>query len=147
MRRSLLFKGLRCELGRRSMSTVLSKGLRAKIQLSGPITLAEYMREVLTRPQQGYYMNKDVFGTKGDFITSPEISQLFGELIGVWSLNEWHKFNFPRPFQLVELGPGRGTMMQDILRVSHFYPIPRIEKLICHSDQSFYNNSLFVLMF
>lgn len=84
--------------------------------MSGPISIAQYMKQVLTHPTKGYYINKDVFGQEGDFTTSPEISQLFGEMIGVWIINECTKFH-NKPLQLVELGPGRGTLSRDILRV------------------------------
>lgn len=95
----------------------LYKQIEAKVKAVGPITVAEYMREVLTQPAHGYYMNKDVFGQHGDFITSPEVSQLFGEMIAIWFIDQWTKLGRPIPLNLLEFGPGRGTMMKDILRV------------------------------
>ncbi|XP_057541015.1 uncharacterized protein LOC130818808 isoform X2 [Amaranthus tricolor] len=82
----------------------------------GPISVAEYMEEVLTNPKAGYYINRDVFGAEGDFITSPEVSQMFGEMIGVWAMCVWEQMGRPKNVNLVELGPGRGTLMVDLLR-------------------------------
>ncbi|XP_076236488.1 protein arginine methyltransferase NDUFAF7, mitochondrial isoform X2 [Calliopsis andreniformis] len=97
-------------------SQSLYRHLYSKILSCGPISVADYMQEVLTHPTAGYYMNKDVFGKQGDFVTSPEITQLFGEMIAVWMLHEKLKLS-KGPFQIIELGPGRGTLVKDVLRV------------------------------
>ncbi|XP_031722007.1 protein arginine methyltransferase NDUFAF7, mitochondrial [Anarrhichthys ocellatus] len=91
--------------------------LTFKIKATGPITVAEYMREVLTNPVTGYYVRNDMLGPDGDFITSPEISQIFGELLGVWIVSEWIGAGRPKQLQLVELGPGKGSLAVDVLRV------------------------------
>eukprot|EP00062_Callorhinchus_milii_P013305 gi/632961255/ref/XP_007896654.1/ PREDICTED: NADH dehydrogenase [ubiquinone] complex I, assembly factor 7 [Callorhinchus milii] len=97
--------------------TSVLKHLISKIKSTGPISTAEYMREVLTNPATGYYCHNDVLGAQGDFITSPEISQIFGELLGVWCISEWIAAGKPKTFQLVELGPGRGTLTSDVIKV------------------------------
>lgn len=94
----------------------MMKHLRARIQVIGPLAVADYVREVLTNPIAGYYMRGNVFGQEGDFTTSPEISQIFGELVGVWHVAQWMAQGSPKNVQLIELGPGRGTMMDDIMR-------------------------------
>ncbi|XP_074472787.1 protein arginine methyltransferase NDUFAF7, mitochondrial [Sebastes fasciatus] len=91
--------------------------LTSKIKATGPIPVAEYMREVLTNPVTGYYVKNDMLGPDGDFITSPEISQIFGELLGVWIISEWMGAGRPKQLQLVELGPGKGSLASDVLRV------------------------------
>ncbi len=96
--------------------TVLGDRLAARIARLGPITIADYMAEVLTDPEAGYYMTGDPFGARGDFITAPEVSQMFGELIGLWCADTWNRMGAPDPVLLVELGPGRGTLMADALR-------------------------------
>jgi NADH dehydrogenase [ubiquinone] 1 alpha subcomplex assembly factor 7 len=90
--------------------------LRRRIALAGPLTVAEFMAAALTDPD-GYYARREPFGEAGDFVTAPEISQMFGELVGAWLLHAWREDGSPAPFDLVELGPGRGTLMADILSV------------------------------
>ncbi|MEP1442472.1 MAG: SAM-dependent methyltransferase [Hyphomicrobiales bacterium] len=80
------------------------------------MTVGHFMHLALTDPSGGYYTNQNPFGRSGDFITAPEISQLFGEMIGIWSIDVWQKMGSPAKFQLVEAGPGRGTLMADVLR-------------------------------
>jgi NADH dehydrogenase [ubiquinone] 1 alpha subcomplex assembly factor 7 len=87
------------------------------ISEDGPMPLDRFMALCLGHPDHGYYMTRDPLGAAGDFTTSPEISQVFGELIGVWVAQTWELLGSPRTFALVELGPGRGTLMKDVLRV------------------------------
>lgn len=96
--------------------------LAARIGSDGPMTVADYMAAALTEPGAGYYMTGDPFGSAGDFITAPEISQVFGELIGLWSAQCWQSMGSPPAVNLVELGPGRGTLMADALRASGALP-------------------------
>ena len=94
------------------------KQLIKQIEVNGPINIADYMSECLCHPRYGYYMTRDPFGVNGDFTTSPEISQTFGEMIGLWVAVCWQQLGMPAPFHLIELGPGRGTLMSDILRAT-----------------------------
>jgi NADH dehydrogenase [ubiquinone] 1 alpha subcomplex assembly factor 7 len=94
------------------------EGIIAKmIAEEGPMPLDRYMALCLGHPVHGYYMTRDPFGAGGDFTTAPEISQVFGELLGVWVAQAWAAIGSPSKFALVELGPGRGTLMADMLRV------------------------------
>ncbi len=103
------------------MST-LSDLLVRRIAGDGPITVAEFMAESLTHPKHGYYMARDALGVVGDFVTAPEISQMFGELIGLWCAVTWQVMGSPDTFNLIELGPGRGTLMADALRAARVVP-------------------------
>lgn len=100
----------------------LADHLRARIAQDGPITLADYMAACLLDPTHGYYATRDPFGRAGDFITAPEISQMFGEMIGLALAQSWLDQGAPDSFALAEPGPGRGTLMADILRATKGVP-------------------------
>jgi NADH dehydrogenase [ubiquinone] 1 alpha subcomplex assembly factor 7 len=98
--------------------TPLEREIRHRIGAAGPMPIAEYMRLCLSHPNYGYYMNRDPLGARGDFITAPEISQMFGELVGVWLASVWQQMGAPQNVRLVELGPGRGTLLMDAMRAA-----------------------------
>lgn len=97
-------------------TTPLALKLAQVIRASGPLPVADYMRACLLDPEHGYYIKRQPIGSSGDFITAPEISQVFGELIGLWCAVVWQQMGAPSRIDLVELGPGRATLMADALR-------------------------------
>lgn len=96
--------------------------LAAQIRISGPMTVAQYMAACLHDPQAGYYATRPALGARGDFITAPLVSQMFGELLGLWAVEAWTRLGKPDPFRLVEMGPGDGTLMSDLLRAARLAP-------------------------
>ena len=102
--------------------TGLAEILKRRIAIEGPLSIADYMSEALGHPVHGYYRGKDRLGGAGDFVTAPEISQMFGELIGLWSAVVWKAMGSPKTILVVELGPGRGTLMADFLRAARAVP-------------------------
>ncbi len=109
------------------MADSLTERLANRIAGTGPVTVADYMASALTDPDFGYYTlarpdGGEPLGAAGDFTTAPEISQLFGEMIGAWLIDCWRQAGSPDPVNLVELGPGRGTLMADIMRVARHVP-------------------------
>lgn len=104
------------------MPNKLERHLAKRIESEGPITIAAFMEEALAHPEFGYYRKKDPLGALGDFTTAPEISQMFGELVGLWSVVVWQFLGSPAKLNLVELGPGRGTLMADALRAMRGMP-------------------------
>jgi NADH dehydrogenase [ubiquinone] 1 alpha subcomplex assembly factor 7 len=98
--------------------TPLARALAERIRRDGPVTVADYMAAALGDPDHGYYTTRDPFGVDGDFTTAPEISQMFGELLGLWAAEHWRAMGAPDPVRLIELGPGRGTLMADALRAA-----------------------------
>jgi NADH dehydrogenase [ubiquinone] 1 alpha subcomplex assembly factor 7 len=100
----------------------LEADIRRRIARDGAMPVAEFMAACLYDPQHGYYNCRAPFGAAGDFVTAPEISQMFGELIGLWSAAAWRSMGEPDPVALIELGPGRGTMMADALRAVRTVP-------------------------
>lgn len=100
----------------------LLERLKAEIAQTGPISVAEYMTRCLHDARDGYYATRPALGAAGDFITSPLVSQMFGELLGLWAVETWTRIGKPNPFRLVEVGPGDGTLMSDLLRAVRLAP-------------------------
>ncbi|MGV8929050.1 MAG: class I SAM-dependent methyltransferase [Brevundimonas sp.] len=96
--------------------------LAREIALTGPMTVADYVTRCLHDPEGGYYATRPALGATGDFITAPMISQMFGELIGLWAVELWHRLGAPERVRLVEVGPGDGTLMADALRAARLDP-------------------------
>lgn len=114
------------------MSTPLAGKIKALIRATGPISVADYFAMCLADPEHGYYRTREPFGTSGDFITAPEISQLFGEMIGIFMVHAWQRHGSPQAVRLVEIGPGRGTMMADMLRVIKRIASPLFDNASVH---------------
>ncbi len=102
--------------------TALLDVLRREIAMDGPLPVDRYMALALGHPRHGYYITRDPLGAAGDFVTAPEISQIFGELVGIWLADTWDRMGRPAPVRLIELGPGRGTLMRDALRAARVLP-------------------------
>jgi SAM-dependent MidA family methyltransferase len=100
----------------------LRERLRAEIAQTGPLTVAEYMHRCLHDPRDGYYATRPALGEGGDFITAPLVSQMFGELIGLWAIEVWTRMGSPERARLIEVGPGDGTLMSDMLRAARVSP-------------------------
>src|SRR5437899_5649323 len=96
----------------------LGQLIARRIAHTGPISIADFMAEALGHPRLGYYRRALPVGAAGDFTTAPEISQIFGELSGAWLAERWLAMRRPQPVRLIELGPGRGTLMADALRAT-----------------------------
>ncbi|MGX6647314.1 class I SAM-dependent methyltransferase [Maricaulaceae bacterium MS644] len=101
---------------------MLAARLRERIAAEGPLSVAAFMGEALFDPIAGFYATKDPLSAASDFITAPEISQMFGELLGLWTAEVWGQMGAPAPVQLIELGPGTGRMMSDMLRAGRAMP-------------------------
>jgi NADH dehydrogenase [ubiquinone] 1 alpha subcomplex assembly factor 7 len=102
--------------------TPLGEHLIRRIRLEGALTVADFMAEALAHPTLGYYRTAAPLGAAGDFTTAPEVSQMFGELVGLWCLDLWERMGSPNPVRLAELGPGRGTLAADALRATRIRP-------------------------
>ena len=96
--------------------------IRKQITANGPMPVSRYMQLCLTHPGHGYYIHRDPLGRGGDFVTAPEVSQMFGELVGLWAASVWNAMGMPSEVKFIELGPGRGTMMADALRAVRILP-------------------------
>jgi NADH dehydrogenase [ubiquinone] 1 alpha subcomplex assembly factor 7 len=100
----------------------LAERIARTIAAQGPITVAQFLTMAALDPQYGYYTTRDPLGAGGDFVTAPEISQIFGELVGLWCVQAWFDQGRPSPARLVELGPGTGSLMEDALRAAKLAP-------------------------
>ena len=100
------------------MSKELERIISKQIEQHGPMDVGSFMALALGHSEHGYYMKKDPFGAAGDFTTAPEISQMFGEMLGAWVADLWMRMGAPERFILLECGPGRGTLMADLLRAT-----------------------------
>src|SRR3954465_3425179 len=100
----------------------LKDRLKAQIAATGPVTVAQYMTQCLHDPQDGYYATRPKLGEGGDFITAPMVSQMFGELLGLWAAEVWTRLGLPDRVLLVEAGPGDGTLISDALRAARHAP-------------------------
>ncbi|WKA27717.1 class I SAM-dependent methyltransferase [Bradyrhizobium roseum] len=109
----------------------LQAEIQKLIRSSGPMPVWRYMKLCLTHPEHGYYVSRDPLGREGDFTTAPEVSQMFGELLGLWTASVWKSIGSPSKLRLIELGPGRGTMMADALRAIRVLP-PLYESIDIH---------------
>jgi NADH dehydrogenase [ubiquinone] 1 alpha subcomplex assembly factor 7 len=104
------------------MADALRRKIAQRIRAEGPLSVAAFMAVALHDPKEGYYARCDPIGKHGDFITAAEISQIFGELIGLWCVHMWRELGRPDPIILAELGPGRGVLMADLLRAAGTAP-------------------------
>jgi len=100
----------------------LEAEIRRRIAAAGPMPVGEYMALCLADSEHGYYITRDPLGARGDFITAPEISQMFGEMIGLWMATVWKQMGSPENLRVIELGPGRGTLLKDALRAATVMP-------------------------
>lgn len=102
--------------------TPLGEVIARQIAADGPMPVDRFMSLALGHHEHGYYMGRDPFGRTGDFITAPDVSQMFGELIGIWCAAGWQMMDAPAEWNLIELGPGRGTLMADLVRACSVMP-------------------------
>ena len=114
------------------MPETLKSRLAREIALTGPMTVAEFVTRCLHDPRGGYYATRPALGEGGDFITAPLVSQMFGELIGLWAVETWRRLGAPERLRLVEVGPGDGTLMADALRAARVDPgfQPAVDRIL-----------------